>query len=255
MKTMALVIATFMLTRYAVSVDPDDTTDAATYPTIIEMLIGRGSYTEVSRDCSGRVMDITHVPYSEYAISATHNISVVKVGVTGGVTTATRTAIWFKAPEHIYEGSRKPGSPYPYVAPQIGLNTKYFGLDLGYLFDLSKQPEPSYNMPFEEGLQLGTPIGGLRVGRLDRTYGYANYGMNVPLSVGCGVAEVGLGFGSYTGGPRFCLGVGAIPDDGLMITGKGDIPVSKHVLLSLRGHVAPGEGFGYGLAGGLKFRF
>jgi len=254
MKTTAALLAAFMLSRYAVSVD---TTDTSTPRTIIELLVGAGSYAEVSRDCNGNVTAVRDVPYSEYGISISHTFSVVKIGVSGGVTNSRRSAAVFSsmADSYVYDGQTS--SRFPYIAPQVGLNTKYVGMDIGYLFDLTKPPAPSPDYPYYSGVEEvnGTWIGGLRLGRLDRTYFYANHGMSIPLSVGSGVIETGIGFGSTTNGPRFCLGLGAIPDDGLMFSAKGDFPVSEHFLICARGHLAPGDGTGYGVAGGIKIRF
>lgn len=251
MRYLGVCIASALLGRYAVSVDSSETDRL---PTAIEILVGSGSYTEVQRDCSGRVLSKKEVPYTEFGISASYTISDLRLALSAGVTTSRPTAEMFSY--------NRATDRFPYVAPQIGIDTKYIGIHGGYLFDLSKaqstqwSPEGgAYNPSFSRD-KTGTPIGALRVGKINGIYFYANYGTNMPISVGTGLGEAGVAFGSENMRSRFWLGMGGVPDDGLMMTAKGDLAITNHLAFCARGHIAPwGEGFGYGLAGGLKFQF
>jgi len=250
MKQLGIVLAWALISRYVTGID---TTDTQGSQTVIDILVGTGSYAEVTRDCNGNAVSVKNFPYTEFGISASHTFSDLKLGLAVGVTDSRRSASSFSS-------NGAAGSSIPYVAPQIGFSTKYVGLSVGYLFDLSspatEQPVPGpFQTPPATDLKNGTPIGELRVGREDKAYFYTGYGMNTPFSVGNGVIDIGVGFGFPNTNSRFCLGLGAIPDDGLMISAKGDIAVSDHLAICLRGHVAPGDGFGYGAAGGIKVRF
>jgi hypothetical protein len=241
MKYSGTLIAVVVMMRYVAAVESPDTSSSST---VIEMLVGTGSYADVSRDCNGKVLGVKDVPYSEYGGTVSHSTSMLKLGVSAGVSNAKRTA------ELLMLQSAAP-STFVYVAPQIGLNTKYVALDIGYLFDISSGSWSLQDYGYYR--KNGTVVGALRGGRADKKYFYARYGMNTPISVGSGVIDLGIGFGSQD--VRYEFGVGAVPDDGLIISAKGTIPVSGPFSLSFRGHIAPGEGFGYGVAAGARVHF
>lgn len=255
MRCYGMILATAVMMRYVGGVDSLDSVDSDESPvksTVIEVLLGSGSYAEVTRDCNGRVTSVKDVPYTEFGAKVTHTISPLKLGVAAGVTTSKRSL------GTLCRMNPQPGPRIPYVAPQIGLDTKYLGIDVGYLFNVSSGGSYESQNPYYSVARIsneGMPVAGVRIGRVDRTYFYLREGTNVPISVGNGIVDGGFGFGDSTQSSRFELGLGAIPDDGLMISTKAAFSLSDHLTLCLRGHIAPGDGFGWGGAAGLKVEF
>jgi hypothetical protein len=244
MRSIETCTMLLLLAPYALNVD---TTDSDHPSTVIELLGGTGSYAEITRDCSGRVTSVRDIPYSDYGVAVSHKISVLKLRVAGGATGAQNTA------EVV--GPANTGSKlYPYITPQIGLNTRYFGLDVGYLFPLSsKSTSPSGYSRHED--QKGSVSGMLRLGREDGVHFSASIANNLPLSTGGGLVDMGLGFTLGSPRSRLWLGVGAIPCSNLMFSAKGEFPVSRHFSICTRGHVTGSESLEYGLALGGKITF
>jgi len=216
--------------------------------TILELFVGQGSYADITRDCSGNVLSVKDVPYTEYGVAVSHQVSVVKLRVAGGATGAYNTA---KAVGPAHAGS----SLYHYVTPQIGLNTRYFGLDVGYLFPLASTPDVPPGSYGLEKDQNGSVSGMIRIGREDAFHFSASVANNLPLSAGGGLVDMGLGFNLGSPRSRLWLGVGAFPCSSLMFSAKGEFPVTDHFSISTRGHIAGTESLEYGLALGGKVTF
>jgi hypothetical protein len=254
MKIAGVVAASFLLAQYALEVDSADTGEPST---LIDLFVGAGSYADVRRDCNGRIIDIQHVRYSEGGVAVTHDISAVRLRVSGGFTRAPQTVATLTAgDEHAFAAES-----IPYLAPSVGLNTEYVGIDAGYVFLGGQTILLPEGMTFEPGgpssgrPQDGNWTGRIRVGREAGTYFSAGFGNNVPLSIGTGLFDAGVGFSPGLSGRRYWLGLGLIPDDGLMWGGRAEFPLSRRVAIGVAGHLAPSAPSQFGLAGGLRLRF
>ena len=213
-------------------------------PTTIEIAAGYGSYSDVTRDCNGRVVSVTDVPYSDYGVSISHEVSVVQFGVAGGLTSRTRSSLWHGNSQHT------DSEPIPYAIPTVGLNTCYFGLDAGILFPLNGHDSQSFfNSRFP-----GIPSTKLRVGRLDAFYFSMSFARNVPLLAGGGLADAGFGFNLGRPNSSGWIGIGVFPYDGLVLSTKWEFPVSETFLITPKVQLGGRESFEFGLAIGGKFR-
>lgn len=233
-------LALVPLVPYTLEVDSSDQEGPST---ILQIAVGAGSYADVTRDCSGNVLSVKDVPYRDVGASISHQVSVVKFGVSGGATNAPRAREFFG---NKYSYSETP-EYQTYITPTVGLNTRYVGLDVGWLFPGGRAPA--------FGFESGMPSGKLRLGRLDGTYFSVSVADNVPVFTGGGLVDVGLGFNGWSPRSRLWLGLAGGVDDGLMFSAKGDFPVSDLFSLTCRAHVAPSESFQYGLALGGKIAF
>jgi hypothetical protein len=223
-----IALVPLLLFPYIVAFSPNPDSSYTT----LEFAAGTGSYAEVSRDCSGRVVSVKDVPFQDAGVSVDHYFSSFRVGAKAGLA--------HNGVDRIFDVE---GHSASYFNPNIGLNTKDFGLDVGGLF---YGPKSRYASTI-------FPTGALRFGKATGTYVSFGLANNLPLMTGGGIVDLGLGFN--LGRPRsgLWLGLGAGPHAGFSV--KGDFPVSDRVLLDLRGQVGSNEDLQYGLSAGTKIIF
>jgi hypothetical protein len=236
--TVILVLVSPYLLSF-VQVVPD------TSYTEIGLAVGTGSYAEVTRDCSGNVTNVRDIPIREAAVSVDYYSHVVHFGLRSGVVGGEAGAkVFGEYGQWDYQAPnpQQMGSLY-YVTPLVGLNSTYFGVDLGYVFPLQETRE-------------GMPAGTLWIGNKNELHFRAHLADQIPLITGgTGLGSVGLEWD--LGKPRqfMWIGVGALPYDGLLVGTHVELPVSEAVLLRFAGSVGTGEASEYGLSLGTRLRF
>jgi len=210
--------------------------------------VGTGSYAEVTRDCSGKVLSKRDIPFQEAAISFDHYSHLVHFGLRTGVVSGEAGAKVFSE-----NGQWDLSPPNPeqvgtlcYMTPLVGLNSTYFGVDFGYVIPIQGMIDQS------EGMLAGT----LWIGNKDKFHFRGHLADQIPLITGgTGLGSVGFGWG--LGKPRssMWLGVGSLPYDGLLVGTHVELPLSELVLLRLAGSIGTGEATEYGISAGARFRF
>ena len=229
---LKITLVPLLLFPYIVAFSPNPDSSYTT----LEFAVGKGSYARVSRDCSGNVLSVNDIPFEDAGVSVDHHFSSFRVGAKAGIANNGARKI-FNMAEHSFR----------YIDPNVGLNTKSFGLDLGALF---------YGPRYRNSTGASVfPTGALRLGKSDGTYFSFSLANNLPLMTGGGIVDVGIGFNLGRPNSSLWLGVGALPYDGAVISAKGDIPLSDKVLLNLRGQIGDRESLEYALSVGTKIRF
>ena len=239
----------FILIPYVLgfSSNPADTSS-----TTIGLAGGGGSYSVVSRDCSGRVLDIKDHPFSDLGMSIDHKISIVRIGVKAGVASISNSTV---------DGTLR------YINPTIGIDTRYFGLQAGPLFtdefggsffgEAGFRGGPTYSewngTSFVQHYSTVYPSGSLRLGYLDDWCFTSGLLDNLPLVSGGGLFDVGVGFHSGDNpASRLWFGLGFFPFDRAILSAKGDFPIMSNVVLNLQGNFKTGDATEYGFAIGTK---
>lgn len=209
---------------YIVGFAPDSSNNSTTS---FEFAVGHGSYAKVTRDCSGNIVSVEDIPYTDGGISVDHQFSAFRVGAKAGVASVSNE-----------QGSLQ------YVNPNIGVNTKYFGLDVGAFAAGNKNI-------FRIGF---IPSGALRIGNRESWYFTTAVANNLPVFTGGGMVDLGLGFNLGKPHSNLWIGVGIIPPiQSPAFSVKADIPYTNDFLITLRGHAASKVSFEYGLSLGGKF--
>lgn len=246
MKPTSTSILLGLLFPYIVAFTPSPNDTSST---TVEVALGQGSYADVSRDCSGRVRSVRDVPFSELGGRVTHQVSWFRFGLSAGYSSNWRQTVFDQ-----YVALHN--EDLIYVAPQLGVNTQWFGLDAGYLFPLNSSADigfPGYY--YSQTEFTGSPAAMLRLGNRDAWFLSASIANNLPLSAGGGLVDVGLGFCGGKPHSLYWFGVAGSPYDGIAFSFKGDIPVSTNFVLSTRTQIAYRDVFEYGLALGGKIIF
>lgn len=212
--------------------------------------LGGGSYADVSRDCNGRVLRVTDVPFSEATASVDHYTSIFHFGIKAGVVSGVPSRELFGLEQDWTPfqdvASGAPMDPVFYATPTVGLNSRYIGLDVGYVLPAQKR---RLETP-------GLPAGSLRIGRTDDLYFRIGLADDLPLVTGR-TGVVNLGFGFNLGRPRqsMWLGLGGVPSDGLLVGAQLEHPLSDDVVLRLGGTLGGSESFEYGFSAGARIIF
>ena len=240
-----------ILLPYMIGFSPNPADSSST---TIGIAGGGGSYSVVSRDCSGRVLDMKDYPFTDFGISVDHKFSAFDIGIKGGIASINSAG---------GEGTLQ------YVNPTIGVNTGFLGLQLGPLFtndfggsfftrkgifgERGYRYDWSYDGLFTPQYTKVYPTGSLRLGFLDKWYFTTGIYDNLPIISGGGLFDMGIGF--HTGdnpASRLWFGVGGLPFDGALLSGKGDFPLSDKLILNLQGNFHTGDATEYCFAIGTK---
>lgn len=217
--------------------------------TEIRFAAGKGSYAEVSRDCEGNVLGVRDVPFSEAGAGVDHYVSILHLGLKGGVgSESAMREIFNVGDQWSYDpvtgnATAVKASPFYYLAPSVGLNLEYFGLDAGYAAPFHRRR-----------VWKGIPTTTLRIGRSDDFHFRLRTLDDLPLFTG-GPGAANFGFGFNLGKPRhaFWLGMGVVPYDGMMVGGQLELPLDDRFLLDIRTSLGGSESFQYGLSAGVRF--
>lgn len=228
------------------NLDPPDTSW-----TEVQVMGGVGSRGMVSRDCEGNILSAASVPFIDAGVSIDHNFNSFRAGAKAGVFQSFEKVYDYRTEYFGYSGSYQEEITY-YVNPNIGLNTKYFGLDGGAVFFLNKDT----STVLSSSKIVTLPSASLRIGNLNSWYFSANFLNSLPLVSGGGVFDMGLGFNLGQPYSNLWLGLGLVPSDILAnLVAKVDIPVSDDIILNFRGRYGSGKAADYGLAAGAKIKF
>lgn len=245
MKTIARLVATMLILPYFVGFTRVEDTAS----TSLEFSVGTGSYAEVARDCSGRTVSVRDVPFKEFGMGVTHRVSSFTFGASTGAMTHWRQNIVGSAL------ADQEGNLF-YLTPKVGIDTRYFGLDAGYLIPLNAALPHDLPGSFGHNSERqGLPSGMLRLGNRDSWFLSSSFANNIPLSTGGGLFDVGFGFSGQRPHSLYWIGVGAGPYDGVALSLKGNFPLSANFILNARAQAANREAFEYGIALGGKIIF
>jgi hypothetical protein len=197
----------------------------------ITIIGGTGQYDVISRDCSGRVLSVTQVPFSDAA-------ATIEGAIADGVGYKLRGGyISTSTGEHLFRSDWKydsMGYTYPSWTPDgfyggatLRLASNYFGLDLTGLLS-NRHIEFS---EFDNNYAIG---GGLRIGYLNAWYWSFDMLNDDPI-ISHLWGATGLGFALNAADyekrrqlpPTLWLGVGAGVFDGPMLLAKLSYPFSR----------------------------
>ncbi len=225
-----------LLLPYIVGIAPNPADSLSGSSTEITLSAGRGSYADVSRDCSGNVLGVSQVPFEDADLTVKHSISVLNVGGSVGVTRIHE--------DRNYLGYlRSEDQTAYYVSPMVGLSSRWVGFEMGVLWFSQRQQK----------LEMETsPTFLLRLGPADDLWVSGSYCRNTPLLTGGGILDFGLGFNLGRPKENLWLGLGTIPFDRLGFIGKLELPLWEHFTLAPRGMFGLSEGGEFGLALGGK---
>lgn len=236
--TLKLSIMGLVILPYLVAFSPNPSDSSWTS---VEVGVGTGSYADVSRDCNGNVLGVTNVPFREGGASVDHYFSGARIGAKAGVANISE--------DRSYEGDiSSPEHTVMYFNPNIGLNTKYFGLDVGLVTFDHELPK------FSSDMRL-VPSYALRIGSLGGLFLSTGLCDNLPLMSGGGLFDLGLGFNLGSPHSLLWVGAGGGPYYASVVSVKGVFPLRENVLLDVRGLMGTGPGTEYGLSIGTKFIF
>jgi hypothetical protein len=233
-----IALVPLLLFPYIVAFSPNPDSSYTT----LEFAAGKGSYARVSRDCSGNVLGATDVPFEDAGISVDHHFSAFRVGAKAGLLHLSEDRSYYG---ELYDREKT----LSYINPNLGLNTKYLGLDFGYVF--SDEP---IRLAGNSKLK-SIPSVNLRIGNLHNWFFSTSWANNLPLMTGGALYDMGIGF--HPGGAKstLWLGVGGFPFDRGVLSVKGGVPLSDKFILNLKGEAGNSGSFQYGLSAGAKITF
>jgi hypothetical protein len=213
--------------------NPEDTSSTA-----LQLAMGRGSFTDINRDCHGP-SNIVEVPFEEAALSIDHFASPMRYGVKAGIiqNEGGKKSFYSILPEKMER--------VEYVNPNIGVSTQYVGVDVGLMSIVNK----SYKYP---DFILN---GAVRFGNKDGFHFSSSYLNNVPMISGGCFYDFGVGFRPWDYPVQLWTGLGFQPDDGSMFSLKSEIPVAKNLSLNVKGQYGLGEIKESGLSLGTTIQF
>ncbi len=208
----------------------------------IALAAGRGSYADIHRDCNGNILSVNHYPFTEVAGKFSGRYEELSYGVTAGWTEALQ-------PLHTWDNTSESG-PILYAAPEIGLELKPVGIQVGGFFSLNGK-EISIDKSIGRTVY---PTGGLRLGNARAFHFTASFLRNFPVVSGGGVYDAGFAFPTdSTGRSQLWLGIGFLPYDGPVFSLKGDIRIIDHLAITPALH--GGSESQFGLALGMRYTF
>ncbi len=241
------LIVLLLLSPYLVGFSPVRPDSSSTH---IGFAGGTASYADVSRDCSGRVISVTDVPFSEAAVSVDHYTPVLHLDLRAGSMPAAAAKELFDVHQNWSYDQETPITPLGrvfYGIPMIGLNTTHFGLDVGLVVPAQQK---GYH------ISASLPAGSLRFGRSDRFHFRIRLANDLPLMTG-GPGVLNWGFGFNLGKPRHSMwvGMGGMPYDAMVFGTQVEFPLSDAVFIQLGGAVGGGKTAEYGLSARTRIVF
>ncbi len=225
---------------YLIGLSPNPADSSSTS---IEFALGKGSYSEIHRDCSGKVLSVTDYPYLDGGVAIDHNIPPARIGLKAGF--VNESAGQLSAGEESYTASAGGRNLY-YVNPDVGIHQDWFGLDCGIAVFSGDLMETGYSYSSDGTRML--PSVRLRLGYPDGVHFSTSFADNMPIVSGGGLIDAGFGFPLSTPGSNLWLGLGALPYEGLGLTLKGDFPISQSFAVRPGAHLRMGDATEYGLS-------
>jgi hypothetical protein len=126
--------------------------------TEIGLSLGAGKEVRITRDCDGRIISKDELPFTNYAVSASHQVSSdITLGLAGGYANVRDNGDWLDIPFDTSENSRGfRNKTVIYAKPKVSFDWRYFGFSAGGLVST-----PSHE--WADGLGF-SPIGSMRIG-------------------------------------------------------------------------------------------
>lgn len=214
--------------------------------TSVTAAAGGGRFAHVTRDRSGRVLDVNDVPYQDVAIGVERRMPTFSVGGRAGTFHIDRE-IDSAVGDHSAQRSW-------YVNPYAGMDGRFVGGQLGIVL----MDHHAEGVAAEGGMRFHMavlPSMRLRLGHLDAWHVSTSFASNMPLGSGGGVYDFGVGF--PIGGPdgSAWLGFGLTSYAEGSLPAKMDIPVLENLTLKPRLQYRRGDATEYGLSIGGTIRF
>jgi len=232
-----------ILTPYIVAFKPDSSS------TIVRFGAGIGSYADVSRDCSGNIVSVEEIPFTDAAIGVEHERGPLKLAAKAGVVSEKRKEEHFGYTSHGYVElpPTEEQKVSTYINPSMGFHWKYFGLDAGCIW---VRGDGFGEMSVTS---KAIPQGAIRIGNRDSWFWSMGVFDNLPLLSRGAPIDMGLGFALDQRRSTLWLGVGAGVYDGTVYAAKSDIAVGERWLLNV-GLTAGGNGqVAASLGAGIRF--
>ncbi len=238
-KTHVLALGAMFLLPYLVSVDGDSTIPPDTF---VEFAIGKGLYADVTRGCNGEILSVDKRHFYDVGGKVVHKISVLKLEAGAGLTNGDEGIL-----EQNNQGWPETyvGRPTAYFDGTFGLDTKYFGLDLGGLA-MFRQPQT-----------VVLPAGSLRLGSYSSLFISLGIAQNTPLLAGSSLFDVGVGLNLGKANSILWFGLGEYPydsDKGIFAV-KLDVPLSSDFILQPRAGLGLGNFGEYSFSLGIRKYF
>ncbi len=228
---------------------------------------GGGSYSMISRDCSGNAVDATEVPFIAGSVSVEHKIAK-NLWIGGRIDEFKRKKIRSLDQTVVYDPAtqnysyitdlRTRGS---FVSPYILVEEKSLGIGLGAIFPVKSfllgNDQPEYLLLGSNTFEKIRPAARLRFGRLDRIHIEGSYGFNSPIIAGGGLYDFGVGIPLRQGLGRVWFGIDAVPYEASGLLLKTTIPLDEEIYLTGSGRYAKGGSITteYAWSFGLSYRW
>jgi len=233
------LLIVLLLSPYLVGFTPDSPDSSSTH---VGIGAGAGSFSDVSRDCSGNALSVEEYHFSEQAISIDHYTPRLHLGLRAGSIPPDPAREIFKKRDSRYVFDDPTGSPgrVYYATPMVGLNDPGVGLALGALI-----PVRSENLVSPKVLFAGR----LRVGRPDSWHFLMRLADDTPLMTGGpGIYNMGFEYPLGESGNALWLGIGGGPYDGVMFGSRFRLHVNRVMNVQLAGSFGAREQLEYGLS-------
>jgi hypothetical protein len=213
---------------------------------------GVGQMADVSRDCEGNVVSVENIQFADIGAAVRYTNEPFTAYLSGGTTSA-----WMEYPSYTYQSDypvlKHQTKAVPYCVPMIGIDTKYVGLEAGWLVIFDKGEHLTLGPDLEVG-EGGMPAGSLRLGNRAKTHFSMGLARNLPLVAG-GLYDMGLSTPVGKNGSQLFFGMGVGPYNGPVLALKGDIRIGDRFIFIPRLGVKAWETFEYGLSIGGGYRF
>jgi len=229
---------------------PDDTVSHWS----VGVAAGIGKMADVSRTCEGNVISVENYQYSDVAVAVRYTDEPLTVSLSGGTSTAWMEHIQYDPMQPSAVGPNLQTKAVPYCVPMVGIDTKYIGLEVGWLTTFG-QAAPLSLGPHYDLEENGFPAGSIRLGNRAKAHFSAGIARNFPLIAGGGLIDLGVARPIGEKGSQLFFGFGALPYDGIIFSLKADLNLSDRFTLVPRLGVKGGDAFEYGLSIGGRVRF
>ncbi|MBT8390420.1 MAG: hypothetical protein KJO48_01495 [Ignavibacteria bacterium] len=213
---------------------PDSTGNSNSF---VDLVLGMGKYAKATYTCKGQLTSITKYSFFDYGAGFTHKIDVLNIGVRGGGFTINDAVN--ESQENSAYGSAYTIPAYSsfYMNPFVGLDTKYFELNGGFLWLSNLAP---YGSSLNDYLAIDASdiqiAGDIRIGNKEAFHFTSQYLSSIPLLSGS-IFDMGFGFGSNESRTMTWIGLSAGPFQNGGLSIKQNIQITDNFDLLLKGRI------------------
>lgn len=216
-----------------INISPEDSSE-----TNFQFTGGIGQYVNISRGCSGEVLDKETIPFQEIGVSVDHKTGKHwRLGLQGSyIFSQKHRELSYEHGEDRYVGKSIPTQIF-ILNPYVNFESKYFALGGGYIFANDVLPA-SDDTPIVFGKNY--PSGYLRLGNVKTFYVDASLFHTTPL-LSSNYIKYGLGF-QINPKIDFWIGSGIAPYDQGGIIAKTHIQIQPNLYLNALARIGSSEG-------------